>query len=60
MTGFSRVDNRSRLEIKGIKTGGEHGQENQHAEVGEHPGMNEKHPQLGSKMGVNTEGYLES
>lgn len=26
--------------------------------MGEHLGMNEKHPQLGSKMGVNTEGHF--
>lgn len=56
MTGFSRVDNRFSLEIKGVRTDGEHGKENQHAEVGVHLGMNGKHPQLGSKTGVNTEG----
>lgn len=60
MTGFSRVENRSSLEIEEIKTDGDHGKENQHAEVGEHLGMNEKHSQLGSKMSVNTEGYVLS
>ena len=58
MTGCSRVDNRSSLETEEIKTSGEHGKENQHVEVGEHLGMNERHPQLGSKKHVNTEGYF--
>lgn len=52
--------NRSSLEIEEIKTDGDHGKENQHAEVGEHLGMNEKHSQLGSKMSVDTEGYFLS
>lgn len=60
MTGFSRVENRSSLEIEEIKTDGDHGKENQQAEVGEHLGMNEKHSRLGSKMSVNTEGYFSS
>lgn len=46
------------MEIEEIKMAGKHRKRNQYVEVGEHPGMNAKHPQLGLKMSVNTDGYF--
>lgn len=58
MTDLSRVDKRSQREIEEIKMDRKHRKGNQYAEVGEHLGMKAKHPQLGSKMGINTDGYF--
>lgn len=43
-----------------IKMAGKHRKGNQYAEVGKHLGMNAKHPHLGSKPSVNTDGYFSS
>lgn len=58
MTNLSRVDKRPHMETEEIKMAGKHRKGNQYAEVGKHLGMNAKHPHLGSKPSVNTDGYF--